>query len=196
MAHYSKDTIDKIGNSIIYICENVPSLNKTKLLKLLYLLEESSAQMFHTPFFGIEFKTWRYGPVAPEIFIDLSGDLSTPMMLKDYIKLESTRGGTMLVKPKKEFDDGEFSDNDITVLDNVISKYGKKTADMLVRHLHKPGSAWDVAVKKNGLQEIFEEGITNSSDIPVDVTLSLSNDDKNRYYSTRETWDIMANYKK
>jgi uncharacterized phage-associated protein len=195
MARYSKDTIDKIGNSIIYICQAVPSLNKTKLLKLLYLLEESSAQMFHTPFFGIEFKTWRFGPVAPEVFTDLSGDLSSPMMLKDYIELEFGIGET-LVKPKREFDDGEFSDNDIAVLDSVLSQYGQKTAETLVKYLHKRGSAWDIAARENGLHELFNDGVTNTSDVSVDVTRFVSDEGKSRYNSTRETWDVMTNYKK
>lgn len=81
MSHYSKDTIDKIGNAIIYISKKTPSLNKTKLLKLLYLLEENSAIMFQTPFFGIEFQAWQHGPVAGEVFIDLSYDSRKPKML-------------------------------------------------------------------------------------------------------------------
>ena len=195
MARYSKDTIDKIGNSIIYICQRVPSLNKTKLLKLLYLLEESSAQMFHTPFFGIEFKTWRYGPVAPEVFTDLSGDLSSPMMLKDYIELKSLRGET-LVRAKKGFDDGEFSDNDIAVLDSVLARHGRKTAETLVNDLHRQGSAWDIAARENGLHELFNDGVTNTSDVPVDVTRFISDEGKSRYCNTRETWDAAANYKR
>lgn len=43
---------DKLGNAVIYIASHCSNLSKTKLLKLLYFMEEYSVRRFHTPFLG------------------------------------------------------------------------------------------------------------------------------------------------
>jgi len=50
MKTYSRSDIEKIGNAIIYLAERIPDLSKTKLLKLLYLLEETFAKKYQLPF--------------------------------------------------------------------------------------------------------------------------------------------------
>jgi hypothetical protein len=47
---YSTDTINKTGNAIIYFALHINNLSKTKLLKLLYLVEEQSVKKYGTPF--------------------------------------------------------------------------------------------------------------------------------------------------
>jgi hypothetical protein len=41
---YTKEVIDKLGNAMVYMARKVPGLSKTKLLKLIYLLEEVSVK--------------------------------------------------------------------------------------------------------------------------------------------------------
>lgn len=55
----TNNQIDKIGHSIVYLGSKVSELSKTKLLKLLFLLEEKSIQDYGTPFFGVDFKIWQ-----------------------------------------------------------------------------------------------------------------------------------------
>ena len=43
MSKYSEENLSRIGNAAIYIAEHTSDLSKTKLLKLLYLMEERSA---------------------------------------------------------------------------------------------------------------------------------------------------------
>ena len=43
MSKYSEENLSRIGNAVIYIVEHTSDLSKTKLLKLLYLMEERSA---------------------------------------------------------------------------------------------------------------------------------------------------------
>ena len=72
MFKFSESTKQKLGNAIIYIAHHTSSLSKTKLLKLLYLMEERMALKYHVPFIGIPFEVWQAGPVAKDVFIDLS----------------------------------------------------------------------------------------------------------------------------
>src|SRR5258706_9819966 len=105
---FTKDQINKIGNSIVYLSKNISDLNKTKILKLLFLMEEACIKKFGHPFFGIDFQLWKLGPVAKDIFIDLSDE--TPTLLKDFVKKDTINPSNFIAKA--EFNDDEFSDND------------------------------------------------------------------------------------
>src|SRR6266540_4153637 len=81
---FTRDQINKIGNAIIYLSGKITDLNKTKILKLLFLLEEASIKKYGHPFFGIDFQLWKHGPVVKDIFIDLSDE--NPTLLNDFIE--------------------------------------------------------------------------------------------------------------
>lgn len=182
MEIYSRDTIEKLGNAIIYLAERVPDLSKTKLLKLIYLLEEVSVKKNKLPFFGIEFEVWQAGPVAKTVFVDLDSD---PIMLKVYISAIRDNGRSYF-SAKKAFNDDQFSDDDMEVMDLVIDKFGNKTAKDLVHYLHKQGSAWHTLSEKHGLLELFNSGATNSSDVKIDLTYLLSGCEILRYNQKKE----------
>ena len=82
MCKFSESTKQKLGNTVVYIAHYTSNLSKTKLLKLLYLMEERMALKFHVPFIGIPFEVWQAGPVAKDVFIDLSDG---PFLLKRLI---------------------------------------------------------------------------------------------------------------
>ena len=162
---------------MIYISMKVPELSKTKLLKLIYLLEETSVKKNNLPFFGIPFEVWQAGPVAKDVFIDLD---SNPFLFAKFITISKNNNSTY-ISAKSGFNDDEFSDNDIEVMDYVIEKYGNKTAKQLVSLLHKEGSAWYKEAKESGLIDAFKKKITNSSNKEIDFTYYLSGCGIKRY---------------
>lgn len=177
MKTYSKDDIEKIGNAIIYLAERIPNLSKTKLLKLLYLLEESFAKKYQLPFLNLEFEVWQAGPVARDIFIDLSDE---PFLLKDYITLEKKEDATY-IKPLAGFYDGEFSDNEIDMLNLIVTHLGPLTATELVNRTHQKNSNWYKVAKDKGLLDLFENRLTNSSDEKIDLTWYMDEKGKDNF---------------
>lgn len=163
---YSKEDIEKLANTIIFLAERIEDLSKTKLLKILYILDEFSIKQTGIPFLNLKYEVWQYGPVAQDIFIDLSDD---PVILKDYISLERYENKTY-IKPKKEFNDDEFSSNEITFLERITHALKKHPAYVLVDLTHKKDSLWYNAALKNNLLEAFNEGFANSSNIQLDFT--------------------------
>ena len=93
------------------------------------LTEEYSVRRFHTPFLGLPYEVWQAGPVVKDVFIDLSENL---VFLDGYVTMEVVGAATDIL-PAKSFSDDEFSDNDLLVMDEVIRKYGDKTAKELPR---------------------------------------------------------------
>ena len=166
MIIYIKDKLEKLGNAIIYFAQKIPDLSKTKLIKLLYLLEECFLKKYHLPLLDIEFEVWQAGPVNREIFVELSDE---PFMLKDYILKECDEDATY-IKPKQEFSDNEFSDNELEMLDFVIKSFGNKTAAELVNLTHKKSSPWYIIAERTGLLKAFDASLLNSSDIKIDLS--------------------------
>lgn len=72
MCKFSEDSKQKLGNTLVFIADRVDQLSKTKLLKLLYLMEEYMVKRYHVPFLALPFEVWQAGPVVKDVFIDLS----------------------------------------------------------------------------------------------------------------------------
>lgn len=177
MKTYSRSDIEKIGNAIIFLAERIPGLSKTKLLKLLYLLEESFMKKYQLPFLNLEFEVWQAGPVAIDIFIDLSDEL---LLLKDYITIEKTDDATY-IKPTIGFTDDEFSDNEIDMLNLIVEHFGALTATELVKRTHQKNSNWYTIAKSKRLLDLFENRLTNSSDEKIDLTWYLDEKGKDTF---------------
>lgn len=197
MAIQSKDTINKLGNAMVFFSSKLNGVGKTKLLKLLYLLEECSVKKYKSPFFGIPFKVWKLGPVAKDVFVDLSNGSTD--LFKDYVETFSEQTGSdgVIVKtqPEVAFCDDEFSDNDIDILEYVLDKFGSKTANELVKYTHSINSAWDKATKDSNYDVLFDLGVTNSSDIDIDFSYYLSGCDSERYKDILESVRFLESLK-
>lgn len=166
MCKFSESTKDKLGNALIYMAERVDDLSKTKALKLLYLMEERMVLKYHLPFLGIPYEVWQAGPVAKDVFIDLSDG---PYLLKDFVKTEVRHSRTYIVSVKP-FSDDEFSECEIALMDEVLAKYGKMTASELVSETHKKGTLWYEEAMQNGLLEAFNKHECNNSDVKINFT--------------------------
>ncbi|WP_291564023.1 Panacea domain-containing protein [Bacteroides sp.] len=195
MCKFSEDTKSKLGNAIIYIANNTTQLSKTKLLKLLYLMEEEMVLHYHVPFLGLPYEVWQAGPVSKDVFIDLSDG---PYLLKDYVTTEQTADGKITyIKAKAEFCDDEFSDCEIEMMDNIISRYGSLTAGQLVNETHKQGTLWHKVAEAHNLIEPFEKRECNNSDYQIDFSDLLSGKAAEAYRESldiRQTANIMKTY--
>lgn len=180
--------VDKLGNAIVYITQHVGEPNKTKILKLLFFLEEACIEKYGYPFFGVDFKIWVRGPVLENVFFDF--EEGSPVLFGEYIKQADY--DKELYVPNKDFDDDEFSDNDIKLLKDISKLAKHKNARNLVALSHRPGSLWEKCAKQYGVFEDLineREFTTNHS---IDFSLLLEKDDflKERYENAIENLEI------
>lgn len=169
---YFKNDIEKIGNTIIYLADKIDDLSKTKLLKILYLLDEFSIKEFGLPFLNLKYEVWQLGPVSQEIFVDLSDD---PIILKDYIEI-NTIENKRYIKPKKVFNDDEFSDNELDLLEKLTQAVKNEPAYVLVNFTHKKDSLWYSTASRHNLIEKFQMGVKNSSNVELNFEEILQNE--------------------
>ena len=191
--HLTHQQVQKIGNTIIYLADNVGELSKTKILKLLFLLEESSVKRFGYPFFGLKFQIWKLGPVLKEVYIDLSED--NPNLLRDFIEKDAY--DNKLYKAKGEFNDDQFSDNDIYLLEKIKDFARHKTAKDLINHTHQENSLWRKSAIKNGILQELESEEVNSTEHVIDFSLLFENDEvlKERYLESLENLEFIHHLK-
>lgn len=172
----SAEQKEKLGNSIVYLSNRIPYLSKTKLLKLIYILDEQSIKKSGIPFFNFEYKTWKLGPVAEEIFVDLS---SETFLLKDFVE-KTTYEDNIFIISKADFNDDEFSENDIELMEFVVKRFGGLSANELVEYTHKPNSPWYITAKKMNVLDLLLKQEINSTDFLVDMKSLIDHDDRKK----------------
>ncbi len=172
----SEEQIDKVGNAIIYLCNGIGPMSKTKILKLIYMLDEISIKKSGIPFFNLPYKVWKFGPVAEDLYVELSSELT---ILKTYIKKEDSN-----FTPIQSFNDDEFTNNDIKLMDSLIKTYGGSTAKDLVRFTHRENAPWHIAAVENGILDLLNSEKISNTEIVIDFSTLISHDEtKKMIYS-------------
>ena len=182
MCRFSEANRQKLGNAVAYVAQRAKYPYKTEVLKLLFLMEERMVQQYHVPFLGIPFSVWRLGPVSVDVFEELSDG---PQLLDDYITLEPVGIGVR-VSAKKAFEDDEFSDAELRMMNLVMEKYGQMTSDELIEETHRDGGLWKVTAEECGLLEDFNQKRANSSNVVIDMGRQLCPDARAFYNETLE----------
>lgn len=136
---YSKSQIDRIGNLLVYITDKLGgNTPKTKLLKLIYIIEEEAIKKGGSQFTELNYLYLPMGPVST--FVNTQIDKKREP-ITDFIEINK-QGNSILINPKKAFDDSEFSDFDIQLIDEVLSIFGKMNGKELIEYTHREGSPW------------------------------------------------------
>ena len=187
MKMYSDEQIDKIGNTIIFLASQINKISKTKLLKLLYILDEISIKKSGIPFLNLEYKVWKFGPIANDIFVELS---SAPSMLKDFINRETTSDGKNYISSKKDFDEDEFTQNEIDLMEFVVEKFKDASINELISFTHRKNSPWHNAAVKNSVLDLLESEKISTTEIIVNMKELVEHDERKKALYN----DYLANF--
>lgn len=182
MCRFSEANRRKLGNAVAYIAQKAKYPYKTEVLKLLFLMEEQMVMRYHVPFLAIPFSVWRMGPVSVDVFEELSDG---PALLEEYISLQFNGQG-IRVTPRMPFDEDEFSNAELEMMDRVMEKYGHMNSDELIAETHRDGGLWKLTAEENGLLEDFENRRANSSSVVIDMGRGLCPDDRRFYDETMQ----------
>lgn len=174
---YTSEQIDKIGNTVVFFASQIKGISKTKLLKLLYILDEISIKKSGMPFLNLEYKVWKFGPVANDIFVELS---SAPSILKNYINRETSKDGHNFISSKQAFNDDEFSQNELDLLDFMLKKFKDATIDDLISYTHRKASPWYNAAVENLVYELLETAQISTTEFKVNMKELVEHDERKK----------------
>ncbi len=176
---------EKIGNLMVYILKHQGIVFHTQLIKLLYLIDETAVKDDGIPVTWLDYKAWQFGPVAPETYYIKYRQ----SVFDSFVSLYENNIGEnkLLLFPKIDFDDSEFSDYEMDIIDDVLKEYGTKSPSQLVNVTHEPGSLWD----QTRLQYGIDFTKTKKTDISLDFT-KLIKDDNLKLMKYREAEENMC----
>lgn len=156
---------EKLINAIIYFAENTSKCGKTKLFKLLYLMDVAHYQQTGRSMTGQDYYAWQLGPVPLTLDNELDNEELTENSIWDSIELSPEREINYLrlkVVPKKKFDSDHFTKREINILAELAGKYRDSTAKEMVEITHDKDGAW---------ARVFNSGNGQYEKIPFELTL-------------------------
>ena len=178
---------NKIGNILTYMAAQTEPLYMTKALKLLYIIDETAVRQSGSPITWLDYKVWKNGPVAPEIYNELRHNQfviydKEPINLSDFIttqRFQNTQSANQIdvkIYPKKEACFDKFSAFEETTVKSVIQQFKHLNAAQLIDLLHEQGSRWDKIVTQFNLEAHFKlRG--NTSDYSIDFVDLIEEDE-------------------
>jgi uncharacterized phage-associated protein len=120
-----------VANRILQIAEGkgLP-LTIMQLIKLVYIAHGWTLALLDKALVSDRVEAWQHGPVYPEIYNEFRGS-----------------GWMPIDRPARDRDTGveiasSFSEDEDSILDQVVTSYGKFHAFDLSARTHKPGTPW------------------------------------------------------
>ncbi len=167
---------ERVGQLINYLALKVGNLYCTKLIKLLYIIDEESIHSSGTPLSWLTYKVYQMGPVPEQLWYSIKDGNS---IFDDYFDVNEEKGGynekggiqyRITAISKEEM--SEFSRREVKIIDSVISVFGGKTPDQLIEYLHREESLWYKMVSENEIS--FEKSLATPH--IIDLSQLISND--------------------
>jgi len=191
--------IKKTGHLMRLLSERVSNLYLTKLLKLLYLIDETATLQLGSPVTWLTYKVWQFGPVPTTVYNDISFD-HTKLYgryitgREEELKTEDYQGKGIRIQPVGEPDLGLFSQKELDIIDRTIEQFGNYSTRELVAYLHQEHSLWDMVYKEHNLEERFKYAEYNTSPYEIDFAVLLRGDEEKLsiYYAMQEFWAFEA----
>lgn len=172
---------DKIGNLLALLATRLKPLYQTKMIKMVYLIDELKVKDNGVPLTWLDYKVWQFGPVAPELYY--LRDNNT--VFSNYVGAVRDSNGTLIV-PKQEFNKSKFSARDMRIIEEAIRLYGNMNAEELVDLTHGEGSLWSITKDENNID--FSSQIANTSNISMNLSRLIDDDEKlDNYCGAKDT---------
>ena len=192
---------NKIGNLLNYLSSKIPDLNMTKALKLLYLIDETAYMRTGVPVTWMEYKVWKMGPVAEELYNELRYDQSLyqngrSINLENFIEIKKKENGEevkIYIYPKWNYKMDEFSEFEKELIDNIIDRFGSYTSKELINLLHENNTLWHNKVKDNNLNINFQ--VYGKSNYSIDF-VELIKDDPIMQMAAQSAYESMEFHEK
>ena len=120
-------------------------------------------------------------------------------MLEDYISLKvefvkDLNVPVTFVNPKKKFVDDEFTDNDLLILDLIVTKLGGLSATELSKLTHSKGGLWYKTAKENDILDKFESNVLRASNYKINFKPILDENKKMIYDHYLKSRSISRSY--
>ena len=153
---------EKLLNVIIYFANTTAMCGKTKLCKLLYLLDFEHYKQTGRSVTGLDYYAWEKGPVPVKLYDELSSpedDLLQSVELKEERVINYKR---MNIVAKGQFDESYFSKRELRLLESLAAENAGKNSDQMVQITHAPNTPWT---------RVYSDGMGYNERIPYELAI-------------------------
>lgn len=137
---------EKLINSIIYFASHTKHVGKTKLLKLLYLLDFCHFKSTGKSVTGLEYEAWDKGPVPRPLFDEFK---NMKPDLKNAITIVQI-GNFHKVTPRRKFNDKHFTNREKMLLDGLSAAFKEQKAHEMIEVTHLRNRPWQKTLEEKG----------------------------------------------
>jgi uncharacterized phage-associated protein len=146
---FIEHTREKLIHSIIYFLKNTKYCFKTKLFKLLYLLDFYHFKQTARSVTGFEYFAWKKGPVPKDLFEEFANpkpDLSQCI----YIPKTKDPDGIFRMRPRCNFDPNFFTKRELKLMEQIAYIFKDAKAEEMIEVTHLPNMPWDTTIRSKG----------------------------------------------
>ncbi len=143
---------EKLIHSIVYFLKNTKYCFKTKLFKLLYILDFVHFKQTAMSVTGQDYFAWEKGPVPKTLFEEFANpkqDLTQCV----YIPKTKDPDGIFRMKAKCKFDPHFFTKRELKIMEQIAYIFRDAKAEEMIEVTHLPNTPWDKTIKNKGEYE-------------------------------------------
>ncbi len=156
---------EKLLNSIIYFAKNTANCGKTKLLKLLFLLDFEHFRQTGRNVTGMKYFAWKLGPVPTDLYSEIE-EPEPDFSEKISVVCEHEFGydkPTEKVVALAEFDPSHFSRREMRLLETISSENRDRTGKDMIDLTHTENGVWF---------SVWNGGEGKNREIPYELALT------------------------
>lgn len=161
---------EKLVQAIVFFASHTKLCGKTKLFKLLYLLDFEHFRATGRSVTGLEYYAWEMGPVPVTLYEEWDQGLGKDM--QEAIKIEGRQVfdySRSEVIALREFDDTFFSRREVRLMEELAKKYQNLKSTDMVDVTHAENQAWT---------RVWDGGKGHNR--PINYEMSLENSDRDQ----------------
>ncbi|MBF0212387.1 MAG: SocA family protein [Magnetococcales bacterium] len=143
----------KLFNAIAYFVDNTKWCYKTKLFKLLFLLDFQHYQETGRSVTGLHYNAWPMGPVPVSLFDEIKSkqtDLAQRFTMQEK---KHGKGNALTIIPQFSFDPALFSRRELRIMESLTQEFHTASADRMVEKTHLENQPWHTVYQQWGKQQ-------------------------------------------
>lgn len=157
---------ERLLNAIVYFAEHTNHCGKTKLIKLLFLLDFEHYRATGRSVTGLDYFAWPKGPVPVCLHSELdepNADMVETLCIRPEWVFRYKR---MKIVPRRSFDPSHFSKRELRLLESLSIEYKTKNAEEMVEVTHAENGAW---------ARVWADGLGLNEKIPYELAVDGEN---------------------